>query len=667
MLHSWTIRRKLVVLCSCFLLPIGFLGWLFVAQTEKDIDFAAKEVRGAAYFQGARQEMEALLDLAQGRGTAADLAKAAAALKMLDARFAVEMNAVSSAEQAGRAVAAAGALPAGAPPAAWDAAIDAVADLMAKIEDGSNLTLDPDLDSYYMQDLATVKMPALLVAAHRVQGAAAAVLGAAHPDAAGMVAFLSRKSDLATGQGGVDGDIASAERGNPDATVKPAVAAAQAALDEALTAYAAVLGRVDDGTGGARPAVAALTAAQGRVRTAARGLSTAAEGEMVHLLQARIDALSARMWRDLLVSGLISAVSLLFAAWMGRSISRPLAQLREAMRGLEAGRLETEVPFAAWRDEVGEMARSVLGFREGLVRQQRLEEEARGQQAARESRGRRIETLVDGFNRTAGQGLQAVLTSVEQLRATAGQMKRAAEDTARRAEAVSSASEQTSGNVQTVASAADQLSGAIGEISRQAEQSHSMSSNASSEAAAARAAVAALAETVRRIGAVVELINDIAGQTNLLALNATIEAARAGETGKGFAVVAGEVKTLANQTARATGEIGEQIQAVQQQTDHVVETIEAIAQVIERVSVLSSGIAAAVDQQSAATREIARNIDQAASGTQEVNRNIAGTQAAAEQTGCASDAVLQAAQGIAALADDLGRTIGHFAEGVRAV
>ncbi|MFN5685812.1 methyl-accepting chemotaxis protein, partial [Bradyrhizobium sp.] len=231
---------------------------------------------------------------------------------------------------------------------------------------------------------------------------------------------------------------------------------------------------------------------------------------------------------------------------------------------------------------------------------------------------------------------------------------------------VAVASEQASTNVQSVASATEEMASSVTEISRQVQQSARMANEAVSQARTTTGRVGELSKAAARIGDVVELINTIAGQTNLLALNATIEAARAGDAGRGFAVVATEVKALAEQTAKATGDIGQQIAGIQAATQESVGAIREISETIERLSEISATIAAAVEEQGAATQEISRNVQQAAQGTQQVSSNITDVQRGATQTGTASSEVLSAAKLLSRDSGRLKEEVGKFLVSVRA-
>ena len=231
---------------------------------------------------------------------------------------------------------------------------------------------------------------------------------------------------------------------------------------------------------------------------------------------------------------------------------------------------------------------------------------------------------------------------------------------------MASASGEASANVQSVASATEELSSSVTEIGRQVQELARMATDAVGQARVTNDRVSQLSKAASRIGDVVELINTIAGQTNLLALNATIEAARAGDAGRGFAVVASEVKALAEQTAKATGEISQQITGIQGATQELVNAIKEISGTIERLAEISSAIAAAVEEQGAATQEISRNVQQAARGTQQVSSNISDVQRGAGETGAASSQVLSAAQSLSGDSHRLKLEVGRFLDSVRA-
>jgi methyl-accepting chemotaxis protein len=277
----------------------------------------------------------------------------------------------------------------------------------------------------------------------------------------------------------------------------------------------------------------------------------------------------------------------------------------------------------------------------------------------------KLNSLADGFEGNVLKTVEGVGHSADAMKGAAQTMAAAAEETQRQTTVVAAAAEEASTNVQTVASAAEELSASIREISRQVSHASDITKHAVRQADETNALVKQLAEAGQKIGSVVNLIQAIAGQTNLLALNATIEAARAGEAGKGFAVVASEVKNLANQTAKATGDIAAQVAAIQDATKHSVDSLGRIAKTIEEISGISAGIASAVEEQGAATQEIARNVQQAAAGTTEVSANIAGVTRAATDTGENALKVLQTAESLLKQADDLRGNVGGFLENVR--
>jgi methyl-accepting chemotaxis protein len=384
-----------------------------------------------------------------------------------------------------------------------------------------------------------------------------------------------------------------------------------------------------------------------------------------------IDDLKAQTWvstqRSLIVAGLVLLFMLAVSIMVARRITVPLQRITATMNALASGRLDVEVPGIGRGDEVGEMAKAVEVFKSNAVARQGLEVEQR-EAATRTAANRKADMnkMANDFEAAVGQIVEAVSSASDQLEASAGTLTATAERAQDVTTRVAEASGEASSNVQSVASATEEMASSVNEISRQVQASARMANEAVDQARITNDRVSELSKAATRIGDVVELINTIAGQTNLLALNATIEAARAGEAGRGFAVVASEVKALAEQTAKATGEIGQQVSGIQAATQDSVSAIQEISTTIEKLSEISSTIAAAVEEQGAATQEISRNVQQAAQGTQQVSSNIADVQRGATATGSASSQVLAAAQSLSGDSNRLKLEVGKFLSSVRA-
>ncbi|WP_298240005.1 methyl-accepting chemotaxis protein [uncultured Bradyrhizobium sp.] len=353
--------------------------------------------------------------------------------------------------------------------------------------------------------------------------------------------------------------------------------------------------------------------------------------------------------------------------FIGRSISSALIAMVRSMTGLANGDTSVVIPGLGRKDEIGEMAGAVAVFKTNMAEADRLRaEQAEAEARARQQRKADMQRLADRFEGAVGEIIETVSSAATELEASSNTLTQAAERGNSLATAVAAASEEASANVQSVSSASEELTSSVSEISRQVQESARVADVAVGQAERTNARVAELTKAASRIGDVVELINTIAAQTNLLALNATIEAARAGEAGKGFAVVATEVKALAEQTAKATGEIGQHIGAIQAATEDSVGAIKEIGDTIAKMSEISSTIAAAVEEQGAATQEISRNIQHAAQGTSDVSANIGDVQRGAGETGAASAQVHSAAQSLSQDSNRLKSEVSRFLETVRA-
>lgn len=349
-------------------------------------------------------------------------------------------------------------------------------------------------------------------------------------------------------------------------------------------------------------------------------------------------------------------------AWIvSRGITRPLFRLRRSMASLAHGDLAATVDGTDRTDEIGDMAGAVLVFQDHMVKEARhaTEQEQERQSAAAEKQVALI-GMADRIETETTTALNEITTRTAAMTATAEGMSASAARTGSSAQSAATASAQALANAQTVASAAEQLSASIREIGAQVAQSTAIVGRAVAAGSETRATIEALNEQVGRIGAVADMIGEIAAKTNLLALNATIEAARAGEAGKGFAVVANEVKELAKETAKATEEIGQKIEAIQGDSKAAVNAIGEVSTIINQINDLSNTIASAVEEQTATTNEIGRNVAEAAKGTSEIARNITGVATAAQDTTSGAGDTQKAASALAEMAASLQTLTGKF-------
>ena len=651
-MKNLSIAKKNIIALFVLTLPLIVMMYYMIVDKNDLIHFTTKEIDGVRDIRPLKQALGVIVVSPPSKNLLAPVAKTVRETLDTDPQnFAIpkKQQALLAALDGGSALQA--------------DAMGKITELISSIADASNITLDPDTDSYFIGDIIINQTTNVLIQANALLTA----LKNAEDDKPVTVdhkatlehkiAFAEAHDSLVAAAGSITTEYGKTVAGNVAGLISKN-------LDAGIKAFDAAIGQVNDAIKAQN--ADALRAGVAAVIKTTNDLNAPLSDTMVSLLKARAAVLHGDIVSRLTVSLALLVFGLFISLRVIKSITRPLHDISALMGHMAKGDLDVTVAGTDRGDEIGEIARATEVFRQNGVEARRLADEQKNAQQAKEERARRIDRALTDFDTSMNGIFKSLTSATSELEGTAGKMSSIAEETSGQATTVASAATQASSNVQTVAAAAEELAASIAEISRQVQDASGIAAEAVQIVQSTNTSMQSLSKNAGQIGDVVSLITDIAGQTNLLALNATIEAARAGDAGKGFSVVASEVKNLAGQTAKATENISRQIGAIQQSTAGAVSAINQISAIIDQISQAQSTIATAIEQQGEATKEISRNVIEASTGTAEVSRNIVNVSTAADRTGESAFSLLGSSKGLAQQTDMLRKEVQKFIASVKA-